>query len=62
MLVCVNLDAHAAREGLAIVPASLGLPPSFTVQDLLSEESYAWHMGRNYVMLAPGGAHVMHVR
>src|SRR5581483_5845502 len=33
LLVCVNLDPAAAVDGLAIVPAALGLPPSFAVQD-----------------------------
>jgi hypothetical protein len=32
------------------------------VQDLLTDETYAWHVGGNFVRLPPGGAHVMHVR
>ena len=47
---------------IATRESRLALWQAHHVQDLLSEESYAWHMGRNYVMLAPGGAHVMHVR
>ena len=47
--------------GLA-VPAELGLPASFAVQDLLSDETYAWRTGGNFVRLAPGQAHVLHVR
>ena len=31
IIVVVNLDPHHAQEGLAIVPAQLGLPPAFTV-------------------------------
>jgi len=62
VIVCVNLDPNGPREGLAIVPPGLGLPPSFTVQDLLTDESYAWHSGGNYILLGPGQAHVLHVR
>jgi starch synthase (maltosyl-transferring) len=62
LIVCVNLDPHEPRDGLAIVPAELGLPPAFTVQDLLTDKSFAWGVGRNYVLLGPGQAHVMHVR
>ncbi len=62
VIVCVNLDPHGPREGLAIVPPSLGMPAAFTVQDLLTDESYAWHHGGNYVRLGPGRAHVLDVR
>jgi starch synthase (maltosyl-transferring) len=62
VLVCVNLDPAAASEGLLAVPAALGLPDSFVVQDLLTDETYAWQVGGNYILLRPGGAHVMHVR
>ena len=44
------------------MPAALDLPASFVVQDLLTDETYAWQVGGNYVLLPPGGAHVMHVR
>jgi starch synthase (maltosyl-transferring) len=54
-LVCVvNLDPHNAQEGLCVVPYELGLPPAFTVVDLLSEERFEWRIGRNYVRLDPG--------
>jgi len=62
VIVCVNLDPNGPREGLAIVTPALGLPASFTVQDLLTDESYAWHSGGNYILLGPGQAHVLHVR
>jgi starch synthase (maltosyl-transferring) len=62
VLVCVNLDPHRASEGLAVVPPSLGLPPSFQVQDLLSDATFGWRTGPNYVLLEPGQAHLMHVR
>jgi starch synthase (maltosyl-transferring) len=61
VLVVVNLDPRRAQEGVTVVPAVLGLPPAFTVRDLLSGEDFHWRIGRNYVGLAPGGAHVLHV-
>ncbi len=61
ILVCVNLDPAAAHEGVAVVPAALGLPPTFRVRDLLDDTVYTWHVGRNYVRLEPGvrQAHVL---
>ena len=44
------------------MPAALGLPPAFTVQDLLTDRSYAWHTGGNYILLGPGQSHIMHVK
>ncbi len=61
MLVVVNLDPFSARDGLAILPASLGLPPAVHVRDLLADTSFTWHIGRNYVRLEPGEAHVLRV-
>jgi starch synthase (maltosyl-transferring) len=61
VLVVVNLDPRSAQEGVTVLPAALGLPPAFTVRDLLTGEDYAWRIGRNYVRLSPGGAHVLHV-
>jgi starch synthase (maltosyl-transferring) len=63
-VICVvNLDPHQPQEGLAVVPASLGLPPSFTVHDLLSDERFAWRIGHNFIALTPGlrQAHVLKV-
>jgi starch synthase (maltosyl-transferring) len=59
----VNLDPVQPREGVAIVPAALGLPPTFRVRDLLDDALYTWHVGRNYVRLEPGTrqAHVLRV-
>jgi starch synthase (maltosyl-transferring) len=54
LVVVVNIDPHQTQEGAAIVPASLGLPPSFTAHDLLSEERFQWRIGPNYVRLEPG--------
>jgi starch synthase (maltosyl-transferring) len=54
LITIVNLDPHQAQEGLAIVPAHLGLAPSFTVTDLLTGERFQWRIGPNYVRLEPG--------
>ncbi|HUZ28170.1 MAG TPA: alpha-amylase family glycosyl hydrolase, partial [Solirubrobacteraceae bacterium] len=63
VIMVVNLDPHQTQEGVATVPASLGLPPSFTAHDLLSDQRFAWRIGRNYVRLEPGvrQAHVIRV-
>jgi starch synthase (maltosyl-transferring) len=61
VIVVVNLDPFATREGLAIVPAHLGLPPAFRATELLSGEAFTWHIGRNFVRLGPGQAHVVRV-
>ena len=61
LVTVVNLDPFQPREGLTIVPAALGLPPAFPVRDLLIDEAYVWHTGRNYVGLGPGKSHVMRV-
>ncbi len=63
VLTVVNIDPHQPQEGVAIVPAQLGLAPSFTVHDLLSDERFGWRIGPNYVRLEPGTrqAHVLAV-
>ena len=58
LVVVVNIDPVAAHEGLAIVPAALGLPPTFFARDLLSGERYRWTIGRNFVRLDPGQSHI----
>ncbi|HEY2161656.1 MAG TPA: alpha-1,4-glucan--maltose-1-phosphate maltosyltransferase [Solirubrobacteraceae bacterium] len=63
-VICViNVDPHQPQAGVATVPASLGLAPSFTAHDLLSDERFAWRIGPNYVRLEPGvrQAHVLKV-
>jgi starch synthase (maltosyl-transferring) len=63
-VIClVNLDPHQPQQGLAMIPASVGLPPSFTVHDVLSDERYQWRIGHNFVALSPGvrQAHVLRV-
>ena len=59
--VAANLDPTAPREDVVVVPPHLGLPEEFPVRDLLTGERYRWRVGRNYVGLAPGGAHLMKI-
>jgi starch synthase (maltosyl-transferring) len=61
-VICVvNLDPYAPREGVCVIPVSLGLPPAFEVRDLLTEDTFVWRAGRNYVGLAAGESHVLEV-
>jgi starch synthase (maltosyl-transferring) len=63
VIAAVNIDPHQGQEGAVTIPASLGLPPSFTAHDLLSDERYQWRIGPNYIRLEPGirQAHVIRV-
>jgi starch synthase (maltosyl-transferring) len=63
IITVVSIDPHQVQEGLAIIPANLGLPPSFTAHDLLTDERYLWRIGPNFVRLEPGvrQAHVVRV-
>jgi starch synthase (maltosyl-transferring) len=63
VLAVVCLDPQWAQEGLVHVPDDLGLPWNFQVQDLLDGSRYDWHVGGNFVRLAPGDrqAHVFRV-
>jgi starch synthase (maltosyl-transferring) len=63
IITVVNIDPHQTQEGLAVIPASLGLAPVFAVRDLLAGERYQWRIGPNYVRLEPGyrQAHVARV-
>ncbi|MGI8411383.1 MAG: alpha-1,4-glucan--maltose-1-phosphate maltosyltransferase [Solirubrobacteraceae bacterium] len=54
VITVVNLDPRQPQEGLAVLPAELGLPASFTVRDVLTGERYQWSAGPNYVRLEPG--------
>ncbi len=54
LITVVNIDPHQTQEGLAMIPADLGLPPIFTVHDLLGGERFQWRIGPNYVRLEPG--------
>jgi starch synthase (maltosyl-transferring) len=60
MIVCVNLDPHAAQAGGVHIPEELDLPHSFQVRDLLTDQAYSWNLGRNYLGLDPRTA-VAHV-
>jgi starch synthase (maltosyl-transferring) len=61
VITVVNLDSGHRSEGLCIVPPWLGLPETFAAVDLLADRTHRWRTGRNYVGLAPGGAHVIAV-
>ncbi len=61
VLVVVNLDPRHASEGICTVGDALGLPEVFDVVDELTEVTYRWATGRNYVRLEPGQAHVLGV-
>ncbi|MEO6859050.1 MAG: alpha-1,4-glucan--maltose-1-phosphate maltosyltransferase [Solirubrobacteraceae bacterium] len=63
-VICVvNLDPHQPQQGVTVIPASLGLPPTFTVHDQLTDEHFQWRIGANFVGLEPGSrqAHVLTV-
>jgi starch synthase (maltosyl-transferring) len=55
ILAVVNIDPHNAQEGAVTIPALLGLPPVFAVEDLLTGDHYDWRIGSNYVRLDPHG-------
>ncbi len=61
LIVVVNLDPHAAQEGIVIVPYELGLAPVVEAVDLLNGEHLRWQTGRNYVRLDPAvrAAHLL---
>jgi len=59
-VICVvNIDPFAEQEGACVVPVALGLPPAFDAHDLLSGREFTWRVGRNYVKLGPGKAHLV---
>ncbi|MES1246198.1 MAG: alpha-1,4-glucan--maltose-1-phosphate maltosyltransferase, partial [Actinomycetota bacterium] len=62
VIVAVNLDPFAPQEGVAIVPVSSGLAPAYRVHDAVGDGEFTWHLGRNYVRLAPGQSHVLVVQ
>jgi starch synthase (maltosyl-transferring) len=53
VITVVNLDPGGIQEGLVDVPWDLGVPPAFTVTDLLDVARYDWRLGGNYVRLSP---------
>jgi starch synthase (maltosyl-transferring) len=61
VIVVVNLDPFATQEGVCLLPVATGLPPTYRVRDLLAANDWTWHLGRNYVRLEPGQAHLLRV-
>jgi starch synthase (maltosyl-transferring) len=63
IITVVNLDPHNTQEGATLIPAQLGLPPVFAVEDLMTGVHYDWRIGTNYVRLEPAGnqAHILRV-
>jgi starch synthase (maltosyl-transferring) len=61
VVTVVNLDPRREQEGVCVLPVSTGLPPAYPVRDLLTEETWTWRIGRNYVKLPPGGSHVLRI-
>ena len=66
VVVVVNIDPFSAQEGVCILPVATGLPPAYRVHDLLAaaaaqDADWTWHIGRNYVRLAPGQSHVLRI-
>ena len=63
IIVVVSLDPFGVQEGVAAVPADLGLPPVYTVEDLFTGEHFDWRIGGNYVRLEAGvrQTHVLRV-
>jgi starch synthase (maltosyl-transferring) len=61
VVTVVNLDPRTVQEGVCVLPVSTGLPPAYPVRDLLTDETWTWRIGRNYVKLAPGQSHVLRI-
>jgi starch synthase (maltosyl-transferring) len=61
VVTVVNLDPSAAQVGVCVVPVSTGLPPAYPVRDLLTDETWTWRIGRNYVELGPGRSHLLKI-
>ncbi len=63
VLTVVSIDPRQTQEGIVMIPTSLGLPLTFIVEDLISDERFQWRLGHNYVRLQPGvrQAHVLRV-
>jgi starch synthase (maltosyl-transferring) len=61
VVTVVNLDPAATQVGVCVLPVSTGLPPAYPVRDLLSDETWTWRIGRNYVKLGPGRSHLLRI-
>ncbi len=53
LIVVTNLDPHHSQAGLLTIPANLGLPPVFVVEDQFTGDHFDWRIGQNYVELNP---------
>ncbi|MBE2317574.1 DUF3416 domain-containing protein [Solirubrobacter sp. CPCC 204708] len=53
IITVTNLDPHNQQSGLVTIPALLGLPPVFVVEDQFTGNHYDWRIGQNYVELNP---------
>jgi starch synthase (maltosyl-transferring) len=61
-VICdVNLDPTSVQEGVCVLPMSTGLPPAYRVRDLLADDEWTWHIGRNYARLQPGQSHLLRI-
>jgi starch synthase (maltosyl-transferring) len=61
VVTVVNIDPRSAQEGVCVLPVATGLPPAYSVRDLLTDETWTWRIGRNYVKLPPGQSHVLRI-
>jgi starch synthase (maltosyl-transferring) len=61
VIVVVNLDPFSTQEGVCVVPVSTGLPPTYRVRELVLDQDWSWHIGRNFVRLEPGQSHVIRI-
>ena len=61
VVTVVNLDPRRPQEGVCVLPVSTGLPPAYPVRDLLTDETWTWRIGRNYVKLGPGQSHLLRI-
>jgi starch synthase (maltosyl-transferring) len=59
VITVVNIDPRQIQEGLAVIPAHLGLAPVFAVHDLIDDARFEWRLGGNYIRLAPGRSHLV---
>jgi hypothetical protein len=50
-----------AQEGSCHIPVATGWPPAFEAVELLTGNTFTWHLGRNYVRLDPGMSHLLKV-
>jgi starch synthase (maltosyl-transferring) len=61
VIAVVNLDPFATQEGVCVLPVSTGLPPAYRVRDLLADDEWTWHIGRNYARLEAGQSHLLRI-